>query len=55
MTGKCKLCGGEIVVGDFATECLGCGASIADVETGEPYYLDGKPVYVAQFGGRDLL
>lgn len=52
-TGRCKLCGGEIVEGDFATECLGCGVSIADAETGEPYMSDGKPVYVSQFGGRD--
>lgn len=53
-TGRCKLCGGEIVVGDFAAECLGCGVSIKDVETGEPYMSDGKPVYVSQFSGRDL-
>lgn len=54
MTGRCKLCGGEIAEGDFATECLDCGASIANKETGEPYMSDGKPIYCSQFGGRNI-
>lgn len=51
---KCRACGHiGIIVGDCATECEKCGASV-DMETGEPYKSDGKIVYCWQFGGRHI-
>lgn len=52
---KCGACGHiGIIVGMFATECEGCGASV-DMETGEPFKdNEGKIVYCCQFGGRNI-
>ena len=51
---KCKVCGGDLVMGDCATECMKCGASV-NPETGEPYrHDDGRPVQCGYFGGRHI-
>lgn len=43
-----------IIVGDCATECEECGASV-DMDTGEPYKdLKGNVVYCGSFGGRHI-
>jgi len=47
----CKACNeGYAVVGDCATECSNCGASI-DMNTGEPFTVNGKVVHCSSFGG----
>ena len=51
---KCGACGHVgIIVGDCATECEKCGASV-NMDTGKPYMDDGKVVYCGQFGGRHV-
>lgn len=52
---KCGACGEVgLIIGDCATECEHCGASV-DPETGEPFTgTDGKIVYCSQFGGRHV-
>jgi hypothetical protein len=50
----CKACNeGHAIIGDCATECSACGASI-DMDTGEPFIIDGKVIYTAQFGGKNF-
>lgn len=51
---KCKVCGGDLIMGPCATECMKCGASV-DSETGEPYMDGEKVVKVCSFGGRNIL
>jgi len=47
----CKACNkGHAIVGDCATKCSNCGASI-DPDTGEPFTSNGGVVYCGQFGG----
>lgn len=47
----CQHCGNLFyTMGDFATKCDDCGASIANTETGETYTSDGKAVLCCQFG-----
>ena len=48
---KCKVCGGDLIMGACATECMKCGISVHP-ETGEPYVVDNKTVKVSSFGGR---
>ncbi len=52
---KCGACGHiGVTVGDCATECDSCGASV-DMDTGEPFKdSDGKIVHCCQFGGRQI-
>jgi ribosomal protein S27E len=51
--GNCDHVG--IIMGDCATECEQCGASV-DPETGKPYTLsDGTVVKCYQFGGRGIV
>jgi hypothetical protein len=52
---KCSACGHVgIIVGDCATECEECGASV-DMDTGEPYRgREGKVVHCGSFGGRHI-
>ena len=52
---KCGACGHiGVVVGDCATECEKCGASV-DMDTGEPFKnTDGTIVHCGQFGGRHI-
>ena len=50
---KCKVCGGDLIEGACATECMKCGASV-NPETGEPYMDGGKVVKVGSFGGRNI-
>ena len=50
---KCKLCGGDLIMGACATECMNCGASVHP-ETGEPYMNGKKIVKVCSFGGRHI-
>ena len=50
---KCKVCGGDLVMGACATECMNCGASVVP-ETGEPYMSNGKVVKICSFGGRNI-
>lgn len=45
---KCKVCGGGIVIGEYATECMKCGASLHP-DTGEPFIIDDKVVKVSSF------
>ena len=42
----CKHCGNMVyTMGDFATRCDGCGASISDTETGDVYKSDEKIIF----------
>ena len=51
---RCKACRGRIRIGDCATECLDCGASVSP-ETGELFkYSSGRVVKCSDFGGTDL-
>ncbi len=51
---KCKVCGGTLVIGDCATQCMSCGASV-NPDTGEPYRHDnGRVVQCGCFGGRHI-
>jgi ribosomal protein S27E len=53
---KCGACGHiGIIVGECATECEHCGASV-DMDTGEPYRdsKTGEVTYCGQFGGRHI-
>lgn len=52
---KCGACGHVgIIVGDCATECEECGASV-DMDTGEPFRdQEGNVVYCGSFGGRHI-
>ena len=51
---RSKCCHAKIIVGMFASECSGCGASV-DKDSGEPFMDDGKIVYTWQFGGINIL
>jgi hypothetical protein len=56
LTIKCKACNqGHVIIGDCATECSVCGASI-DMDTGEPFrYSNGDIVYCITFGGKNFV
>ena len=51
----CQACKkGYAIIGDCATECSHCGASL-DMDTGEPFrHTDGTIVYCGCFGGRHI-